>query len=73
MDYVSQRLFDSIKVIYGLEVAEWFKIDSSQNIDDYIELALKFLKPIDYVLARQQEMSITKQSIILRWNDFVDT
>ena len=47
MDSVSQRLFDSIKVIHGLEVAEWFKILSSQNIDNYIELALKFLKPID--------------------------
>ena len=41
LDSVSQRLFDSIKVIHGLEVDGWFKIVSSQNIDDYIELALK--------------------------------
>ena len=73
MDSVSQRLFYSIKVMYGLEVAEWFKLVSSQNIDDYIELALKFLKPIEFFLAMQQEMLITKQSIILRWNDFADT
>ena len=49
------------------------KLLDCQNIDDYIELALKFLKPIEISLARQQEMLITKQSIILRWNDFADT
>ena len=60
LDSVSQRLFDSIKVIYSLEVAESFRLVSSQNIDENIELALKFIKPLDNVLARQQEMLITK-------------
>ena len=50
----------SIKVIYGLEVAESFRLVSSQNIDENIELALKFLKLLDNVYARQQEMLITK-------------